>query len=66
MSHNGSVEFPKKLSLERFTEKVLNHLGCGAVLDNQIAFLYLIREEKITNIESSGAFAGAPLAILFQ
>ena len=55
MSHNQFPKFLKLGSLEWLGKKVSNHFGCWAVLNCQVAFLNLVGQEEVTNVNGTSS-----------
>ena len=66
MSHNQFPKFLELGSLEWFGKKVSNHFGCWAVLNCQVAFLNLVGQEEVTNVNGTSSLTRTSLTISFE
>ena len=55
MSHNQFPKFLELCSLKRFGKKVSNHFGAWAVFNCQVAFLNLVGQEEITDVNGTSS-----------
>ena len=66
VSHDLLAKLLEKLALQWFGEVVSDHFLSGQIFDHDIAFLHLICNKKVTNVNCSGPLARALLTVVFQ
>ena len=59
MAHDAAPELLKQTSLQWLTHVVAIHLRSGTILNPEISLLNLIRQEKVTDVDSPGSLARA-------
>jgi hypothetical protein len=65
-SKNCTAERSKLLTLEWFRHEIRNHFISWTVLNGNITFINMIRNEVVSNIDSTTSFPGTLAPILLQ
>ena len=66
VSHDLLAKLLEKLALQWFGEIVSDHFLSGQIFNHNIAFLHLICNKKVTNVNCSGPLTRALLTIVLQ
>ena len=66
VSHDLLAKLLEKLALQWFGEIVCNHFLRGQIFNHDIAFLHLICDKKVTNVNGLGSLARALLTVVLQ